>query len=215
MSLSGILLDGEMRRAGDRRIHGVVIGTVTNNQDEEKLGRIKVKFPWLSDEDESSWARIATPMAGKEQGIYFLPDVEDEVLVAFEQGDMRFPYVLGALWNGKAPPPLTNDDGKNNVRLIKSRSGHTIRLNDEQGKETIEINDKESKNSIVIDIAKNAITITSEKDITLAAPNGKISLNAKEIAIASSADTTINVQGNMEAIAKEETTIKGASINLN
>src|SRR5262245_31955279 len=112
------------------RIHGVVSGIVTNNQDPDKRGRVKLKFPWLSDTDESWWARIVSPMAGKERGVYFLPEVNDEVLVAFEHGDPRFPLVIGALWNTEDKPPFTNDDGKNNVRAIKSRSGHTITLGD-------------------------------------------------------------------------------------
>ena len=91
------------------RFFGVTLGLVTNNQDPEKLGRIKVKFPWLSDEDESNWARIITPMAGDDRGMFFLPEVDDEVLVAFEQGDMRFPFVLGSLWNGQDKPPETNE----------------------------------------------------------------------------------------------------------
>src|SRR5205085_2988322 len=126
-------------------ISGVVVGVVTNNQDDpDGLGRVKVKFPWLSNDEESFWARVAVPMAGKERGFYFLPEVEDEVLVAFEHGDPRFPYVLGSLWNGQDKPPEKND-GKNNVRVIKSRSGHVIRLNDEDGKEKIESIDKSGK----------------------------------------------------------------------
>ncbi|MCM0593896.1 MAG: phage baseplate assembly protein V [Gloeotrichia echinulata DEX184] len=128
MNFFEALIDGQRQEAIANRIFGVVIGIVTNNQDPEKFGRVKVKFPWLSDDDESYWARIATPMAGKQMGIYFLPEVNDEVLVIFEQGDVRFPYIIGSLWNGKDIPPLTNEDGKNNVRLIKSRSGHVIRL---------------------------------------------------------------------------------------
>ncbi|MDQ3855312.1 MAG: phage baseplate assembly protein V, partial [Chloroflexota bacterium] len=127
----------------------MVVGLVTNNQDPDGLGRVKVKFPWLSDEDESSWARIVTPMAGNDRGLYFLPEVDDEVLVAFEHGDVRFPYVLGALWNGKDKPPESNDDGRNDQRTIKSRSGHIIRLDD--GDEAkLEILDKTGNNSIVI-----------------------------------------------------------------
>ncbi|HEY9666693.1 MAG TPA: phage baseplate assembly protein V, partial [Coleofasciculaceae cyanobacterium] len=153
------LLSNPEERDVNQRIYGVVIGIVTNNQDPDKLGRVKVKFPWLSDADESYWARVATPMAGKDRGIYYLPELDDEVLVVFEHGDVRFPYVLGALWNGKDMPPADNGDGKNNLRVIKSRSGHVIRLNDEDGKETIEIIDKSGKNSLIFDTAKNAIAI--------------------------------------------------------
>lgn len=104
------------------RFYGVTIAVVTNIKDPDGVGRIKVKFPWLSGEDESAWARVLTPMAGEDRGFYFLPEVDDEVLVAFEHGDIAFPYILGSLWNGKDKPPLKNDDGKNNKRMIKSRS---------------------------------------------------------------------------------------------
>ena len=197
------------------RITGVVIGVVTNNKDEEGLGRVKVRFPWLSEADESHWARIATPMAGKGYGMYYLPEVDDEVLVAFEHGDLRFPYVLGALWNGQETPPATNDDGKNNVRLIKSRSGHLIRLNDEDGKETIEIVDKSAKNSITFDTATNTITITTAKDITLMAAQGTIKLEAQKIELKSSAETKIEAGAGLDLKACVTMNIKGALVNIN
>lgn len=200
---------------GQGAIYGVVIGIVTNNQDPEKLARVKVKFPWLSNEDESSWARIATPMAGKDRGSFFLPEVDDEVLVMFEHGNLQFPYILGALWNGKDTPPASNEDGKNNLRIIKSRSGHVIRLNDEDGKETIEIIDKSQKNSLIIDTAKNTINITTDKDITLSASQGTIKLDAQKIEIKSSADTKIESGAGMDIKANATTNIKGAIINLN
>ena len=203
----------EEARAG--RIYGAVVGVVTNNQDPDKLGRVKVKFPWLSSIDESSWARVAAPMAGKDRGAYFLPEVNDEVLVAFEHGDVRFPYVLGALWNGKDAPPVTNDDGKNNVRMIKSRSGHVVKLNDEDGKETIEIIDKSQKNSIVIDTANNTITVTSNKDITLSASQGTIKLDAQKVEISSSDATKLKSGSTMNVEASGTMTVKGATVNIN
>lgn len=215
MRFTDLLMDDDLHGALAARISGVAVGVVTNNQDPDKLGRVKVRFPWLSDEDESQWARIAAPMAGKERGIYFLPEVDDEVLVAFEHGDIRFPYVVGALWNGKDAPPAANDDGKNNIRLIKSRSGHVVKLNDEDGKETIEIIDKSEKNSIVIDTAKNTITITSDKDITLKAANGTITLDAKEVKTKSSAKSTIEAGSGMDVKASGTLNIKGATVNIN
>ena len=215
MSLFDALLDAEAREAASRRIIGVVVGLVTNNKDPEGLGRVKVKFPWLSDADESDWARVAAPMAGNDRGAYFLPEVDDEVLVAFEHGDARSPYVVGALWNGKDAPPAKNDDGKNNLRLIKSRSGHTIKLNDEDGKETIEILDKTKRNSIVIDTSENTITITSEKDITLSASKGAIKLDAQKIELKSSADTKIEAGDKMDVKSGATMTIKGATVNIN
>ncbi|MBW4631791.1 MAG: phage tail protein [Iphinoe sp. HA4291-MV1] len=215
MNFLDILIDTHAQNTMQDRIFGVVVGIVTNNQDPEKLGRVKVKFPWLSDTDESNWARIATPMTGKQKGIYFLPEINDEVLVIFEQGDVRFPYIIGGLWNGIDTPPETNADGKNNIRLIKSRSGHVIRLNDENGKETIEIIDKTNNNSLKFDTAQNTITITSAKDITLSAPKGTIKLDAQTIDIKSSTNTNINANTRIDITAKATTNIKGAMINLN
>jgi uncharacterized protein involved in type VI secretion and phage assembly len=157
--------------------YGVTIGLVTNNKDPDKLGRVKVKFPWLSEQEESNWARVLSPMAGAGRGFYFLPEVNDEVLVAFEHGQVEFPYVLGALWNGKDKPPGNNDDGKNNQRLIKSRSGHVIILDDTEGKEQIIIRDKTQKNEIVIDSKTNAMTIKVEQDLSIET-KGKISLKS-------------------------------------
>jgi uncharacterized protein involved in type VI secretion and phage assembly len=215
MSIYEILDSLAQQEARAGRIYGVVVGVVTNNQDPDGFGRVKVQFPWLSDVDESSWARIAAPMAGKARGFYFLPEVDDEVLVIFEHGDVRVPYVVGALWNGQDAPPLTNDDGKNNVRMIKSRSGHVLRLNDEDGKETIEIIDKDGKNSIVIDTAKNTITMTADKDITFKASNGTIKLDAQKVEISSSDATKLKAGSTMNVESSATMTVKGATVNIN
>jgi uncharacterized protein involved in type VI secretion and phage assembly len=199
------LLGGGARHDG--RIFGVVIGVVTNNQDKDGLGRVKVKFPWLSEDDESNWARIAAPMTGDKVGVCFLPEVDDEVLVVFEHGRVDRPFVLGSVWNGKKKPPVTNDDGNNDVRIIKSRSGLTIELNDKSGKEKITIGDKDGKNQVVIDVGKKAFTIRSDGDLTLEA-KGKISLVSKD------GDVEIKGQG-VTVDAKAEAAIKGKPVNLN
>jgi uncharacterized protein involved in type VI secretion and phage assembly len=182
--------------AGDR-IYGMVIGLVTNNQDPELMGRVKVRFPWLSDQDESNWARVLTPMAGNERGMFFLPEVDDEVLVAFEQGDVRFPFVLGALWNGQDKPPETNEDGENNKRFIKSRSGHVIALDDKDGDEKIEIIDNSGKNKIIISTNDNSITISADADISIASNSGTLKLSGSGIEINSQGDVQIEATGNM------------------
>jgi uncharacterized protein involved in type VI secretion and phage assembly len=210
MSLLDTLLAIDDRPAAPGRLFGLVIGLVTNNRDQDNLGRIKVRFPWLSDSEESYWARIAAP-----GGTYFLPEVDNEVLVAFEHGDPRFPYVLGVLANGKDQPVTTNSDGKNNLRMIKSRSGHIIKLNDEDGKETIEIVDKTGKNSVVIDSAKGTLTITTNKDITLSAAQGTITLDAQKIAVKSSDSTTIESKAGMDMKASGSLNLKGATVNIN
>jgi len=212
MSISGSLLDPIDEQG---KIYGVVVGVVTTTKDPEGLGRVKVKYPGLGKDAEGFWAGVASPMAGANRGIYFLPEVDDVVLVAFERGDVRFAYVIGCLWNGKQRPPVKNEDGKNDVRLIKSRSGHVIRLSDADGKEMIEIIDKSGKNSISIDTEKNTITIASEKNVSISAPKGTIKLDAKEIVIKSSTQTKIESGAGLDVKASAAMNIKGATVNIN
>ena len=169
---------------------GVSIGVVTNNKDPDHLGRVRLKFPWRDNNNESNWARIVTLTTEKNKGTYFLPEVGDEVLVTFDRGDLNQPYVLGALWNGKDNSPEETIDIKNNMRIIKSKSGHKIIFNDEQGsekveihskfghqiilddssgKEKIEIKDKDGGNYILIDSVQNKISVLSHMRISLEA----------------------------------------------
>ncbi len=229
MNLFDQLLAPPMQEA---HFFGVMIAIVTNNNDPDGLGRVKVKYPWLSDVDESNWARIATPMAGNERGFYFLPDVDDEVLVAFEHGRIEYPYVLGALWNGQDRPP-ENKEGKNNPDLytIRSRSGHIIRLDDTKDSEKIEIIAESGTDTIIIDAKANTIAIQSDKDLTIESKNGalKLSGNSVEIgaksggvkvtsdaAIELSATGDLKQSGNTaELKANAKLTIKGAVVNIN
>ena len=212
MSITDLLTEDRGRGS---KIFGVVVGIVTNNKDPDGLGRVKVKIPVLSGDDESHWARVVTFMGGKERGAFFLPEVDDEVLVTFEHGDLSSPYVIGALWNGVDKPPETNGDGKNNVRLIKSRSGHMIRLDDTDGAEKIEVIDRTGKNLISVDTASNTVTVNSDKDINLSAPNGTITIEAQDVAIKASASAKTESGAGMELNASGTMTIKGATVNIN
>lgn len=199
----------------DGRFYGVSIGIVTNNKDPDGLGRVKLKLPWMADDIESNWARIAAPMAGPQRGCYFLPEVDDEVLVAFQHGSPEFPYVLGGLWNGKDKPPASNSDGKNDVRVITSRSGHVIRLTDTDRDERIEIIDKSTKNSIVFSTKNNTITITADADIVVRSANGKLKLSGKGVEISSQADVKVESTGAMELKSNAVLNIKGQQVNIN
>jgi uncharacterized protein involved in type VI secretion and phage assembly len=212
MSITEILTE---QTKNSQKFYGIMVGIVTNNQDPEGLGRVKVKIPRLSGDDESNWARIATFMAGKDRGAFFLPEVDDEVLVAFECGDINMPYVIGALWNGVDKPFETNSDGKNDKRVIKSRSGHLIRLDDKDGAEKIEIIDKTGKNLITFDTRNNKIAIASDKDIELSAPKGKVTINAQDVEIKSSAATKVEAGAGMDLKASANMTIKGATVEIN
>lgn len=176
-----------------RRIHGVTAGIVTNNHDPQGLGRVKIKFRWLSEKNETDWVRMATLMAGPQRGSFFLPEVGDEVLVAFEHGDINYPFVIGVLWNGRDKPPETNQNNKNNIRMFRSRSGHELIFNDDSsghrekieihtrgghkivlddsaGEEKIEIVDKNGNNKISMDSVQNSVNIESAAKLTLKAP---------------------------------------------
>lgn len=217
--LSESLTDSSSR---DRsRTYGVFVSTVISNQDPQHLGRVLVKLPGRSDDEIGHWARMAVPMAGPERGIFFLPEEKDEVLIAFEEGKLECPYVLGGLWNGKDKPPAKNEDGTNNLRLIKSRSGHLVRFDDTDGSEKIEIIDRSGKNQIAIGIVadddkkRQVIAIQSSQDISLEAPQGTIELNAKNIELVSTAETKIKAKGMNLDGRPGDTNIKGKTINLN
>lgn len=218
------LFDASPRADRSGRIYGVVVGVVTNIEDEDHLGRVKVRFPWLSDADESNWARIATPMAGAQRGMFFLPEVDDEVLVVFEQGLVSRPFVIGALWNATDKPPVTSD-ADNNVRSITSRSGNVIEFSDNEGEGAkITIADKARGNTIVIDAKKSTVTITSAGDLAIKAEgnisietsSGDLVMKAKNITVEGSGNTAIKAtqQASMEASSGIAITCSaGVSVN--
>ncbi len=197
------------------RFLGVAIAIVTNNKDPDQLGRVKVKLPWIAENVESDWTRVVTPVAGAGRGIYWLPEVDDEVLVAFEHGRPDTLYVLGGLWNGKDKPPDSNDDGKNDRHTIKSRSGHVIRLTDKAGGEKIEIIDTSAKNSIVIDTKNNSVTITGDADVTVQSSNGKLKLAGRQVEISSQGAVKIEAKQNMDLQAQAQLNVKGQLVNIN
>jgi uncharacterized protein involved in type VI secretion and phage assembly len=199
----------------DGRCYGVVVGVVTNNKDPEGMHRVKVHFPWLGTQDESNWARVVTPMAGGGRGAYFLPEVDDEVLVAFEHGSLEHPCIIGALWNGKDSPPESNSDGQNDNRSITSRSGHVIRLCDRDGSEAIEIIDKSGNNRIRIQSQDNSVSIEAQADISITSQTGKVKIQAMGIELTSNMDVKIQAQTTLDATANAEVTIQGALVKVN
>jgi uncharacterized protein involved in type VI secretion and phage assembly len=122
------------------RWYGVYPALVSDVADPDKQGRIMVKLPWSPDtgnDEYAVWARLATLMGGSNRGSWFVPDVNDEVLVVFEGGDPRRPYVIGGLWNGSdAPPESMDGGGKNYKKVLRSRNGVKVTLDDKDGQET-------------------------------------------------------------------------------
>lgn len=211
--MNGILLDheGDGREAG--LIRGVSVGVVAQNKDPEGLGRVKIQFPWRENSDESHWARIAVPMAGKDRGVWFLPEVGDEVLVACDAERVEHPYVLGALWNGQEPPPETNSDGKNDIRKIRSRSGHEIIFDDgAQGRIDIHLKDNkrvrmDPDGILISDDKGNQIEIKSVPGTITIQSNAKLSIQSKVIDIKADASMTLQATGTL--------TIQGALVKIN
>lgn len=148
-----------------QRTAGVVVALVTDVEDPDGLGRVKVRFPWLADEPQSNWCRVASVLAGPEHGLYFAPEIDTEALVAFEHGDFSFPYIVGYLWNGDAVPPAAELQ----QRTIKSVSGNLIMLDDRDGEEGITLTDKHGNTIIMnkdgIEIKAKKITLTAETEL--------------------------------------------------
>lgn len=155
-----------------QRMRGVVIGLVTDVDDPEGLGRIRVSFPWMSDSNESDWARVATLLAGSELGAFFQPEIGDEALVAFEMDDLRRPYILGYLWSGENKPPETDP----NIRMLQTVSGHKLIFDDTGGSEQITLEDAGGSK---ITMNADGITIESSGDITIKGTNVTIEASAK------------------------------------
>lgn len=194
------------------RGNGVLVGVVTNLDDPESLGRVRVRLPNF-DNQNSYWARIASPMAGRGRGVLFRPEVDDEVLVCFEHGDPRRPYVLGGLWSSTDTPPSDGGKTANDWRSITSRSGHVLKFNDKDGSETIEIIDKSGSNSIVIDTSNNQITIKSGQTIKVEAPTVEVTgttgvtVKAPQIDLKSDGAMNISAGGNL--------TVRGSLVTIN
>jgi uncharacterized protein involved in type VI secretion and phage assembly len=195
-------------------IRGVSVGVVSQNQDPEGLGRVKIRFPWRENPDESHWARIAVLMAGKERGTWFLPEVGDEVLVACDAERIEHPYILGALWNGKEPPPETNSDGRNDIRKIRSRSGHEIIFDDgSQGR--IDIHLKDKKRQVLLDPDGILIKDDSGNEIEIKSLPGTITIKSKSKLSIQSQIIDIKADASMTLQATGTLTIQGALVKIN
>ena len=185
---------------------GLAIGIVTDNRDPAGRGRVKVRYPWLSSEHGSDWARVALPGAGADRGLCVLPEVNDEVLVGFEFGDVNYPYVLGGLWNGRDPMPHSGQAvvaAGVRQRLIRTRAGHEIVLDEEQG---IAITDRRG-NRVTIDSASDQITVEAHGNLLLKS-GGNLALEAK-------GQVSLSGQGLVVDGGAANVDITGLVINLN
>lgn len=186
------------------RMAGVVSARVVAHNDPRKMGRIQIKYDWM-DSDRTAWARMTTLYAGGGRGLMFMPEIGDEVLVAFEHGDPERPYVVGALWNGVDSAPrqgflddeamqavgnngtqVAADMARNDIKRIVTKSGNRIQLVDVEGKESIVVSTPGGQMIQLLDNCtetggRQMLCLTSPGDIVLNAPNGRIHFNSKLI----------------------------------
>jgi phage protein D len=189
---------------------GVVVGTVTDNTaDPDKAGRIKVKFPTLSQQDTSEWARLAGPGAGNGVGLHWTPEVNDEVLVAFEHGDLRHPVIVGGLWSKKNKPPVTTGADPVVSRMFKSKLGHTIEVSDGSSpdKKHIALALAGSESKLRMGADKTELTVASGKELTIKAGNAVIKVDSGGAVTIEGGNVTIEAKTG-------DLTLKGMNVNL-
>jgi uncharacterized protein involved in type VI secretion and phage assembly len=214
--------------AGDvrPRVDGVTLGVVTDVDDPLHLARVKVKLPWLSGQVESGWAQVASPWAGSRRGAYLVPEVDDQVVVAFRHGDVRHPIVLGCYWTASAPPPEA--DPRLERRGLTSKGGHALVLDDtpgagkvtvttaagttltldDTGAGQVTVGNRSGTVQIVLDLAQGAITLsTSTGNISLSAPAGKVSVQAAAFEVQST--------GPLQLQSSATVSVKGALVQVN
>ncbi len=199
---------------------GITVGIVTSLDDTEKQNRVKVRLLNRSDSmQETDFIRVMTPMAGKGFGLFAFPEVGDEVLVGFCDGDFTSPYVLGCLWNKNSAAPLTLEGGKNEVRTLQTKSGHKVVFNDgddpkgidlitstglslklDDKNNNITVSDKNGKNKLLIDVSKNEISVIADAKITLKAGSASVTIDGKGNAVNITSSGNVKISGQQVSI---------------
>ncbi|MGQ0778114.1 MAG: VgrG-related protein [Pseudonocardiales bacterium] len=231
------LAHGGHERNGARAVAGLSPAVVTDVRDPRKLGRVKVKFPWLAEDYASSWARTVQVSAGPQYGAMILPEVGDEVLVGFEQGDFDSPYVLGGLYNGKDAPATSpyelvdRNSGQVVARRLVSRTGHrlelvetaaadnAVRLVTGDDKYLLELDKKGTKVTVKSD---GTVLIEGNRGITIDAKTGPLELKGAQVSIKGTgavkvegATVSVNGQGSTELKASGVVTVQGSLVKIN
>jgi uncharacterized protein involved in type VI secretion and phage assembly len=206
------------------RWYGVFPALVTDIKDPDGQGRVKISLPWVPDTDGAKyevWARLATLMGGNDRGSWFVPDVNDEVLVAFEAGNPRRPYVVGCLWNGKDKPPASMDGGgKNNLKVLRSRNGVKITLDDSEGQEKMiletpggqKITMKDGPGAVeIVDSNGNSVKLESS-GITVTA-SAKVTINASQVEVSAGMVTVNAGMSKFSGVVQADTVICNSIIS--
>jgi uncharacterized protein involved in type VI secretion and phage assembly len=226
-----LLLQGEraLRQQAERlpegwggRWYGVAPATVIDIKDPDGHGRVQVTLPWAPDSGGGryeAWARVATLFAGKDRGSWFMPEVGDELLVAFEHGDPARPYVIGALWNGSDKPP-ESADSQNNKKVIKSRNGVTVTLDDSRGQEKLiletpgrqKVTLKDGPGAIEIEDSNGNSVKLEAAGITVTAA-AKVTVNASQVAVSAGMVTVDAGMSKFSGVVQADTVIANSVVS--
>jgi len=203
-----------------KKFYGVCTGRVINMLDPLMLGRVQVQLPFIDSLDLSPWARVASPMAGPLHGIYMIPNIGEEVLVAFEQGDVNAPYVLGSLWSAMSPPPLPSPVPQ--IRLIKTLAQNQIMITEVPPSIMIQV--MSTGQTILISPAgiqilsgTNVINLgppTGPPTIQVAAGSNVINMTPDGITITSAANLNVTAAGVLNLVGSV-VNITGGMVNIN
>jgi len=206
------------------RWYGVAPALVIDIKDPDNQGRVKVTLPWSIDAKGAryeGWARLATALAGNNRGTWLIPDVDDEVLVAFEQGDPRRPYVLGGLWNGRdAAPESMDGSGRNFKKVLRSRNGVKVTLDDQDGQEQLVLETpggqtitlKDGPGAVeVVDSNGNSVKLETA-GITVTA-SAKVTVNASQVAISAGMVTVDAGMSKFSGVVQADTVISNSVIS--
>jgi uncharacterized protein involved in type VI secretion and phage assembly len=219
-----LLLQSGAYSAVGGRLFGIYPALVSDIKDPDGTGRVKVTLPWSPDTGSDRyemWARVATLMGGNNRGSWFIPDTNDEVLVAFEAGDPRRPYVLGGLWNGSDSPPESMDSsGQNNKKVLRSRNGVKITLDDQDGQEQFiaetpggqKVTLKDGAGSIeIVDSNGNSVKLQSS-GVTVNA-SAKVTVTASLVSISASMLTVDASMSKFSGVVKADTVISNSVVS--
>jgi uncharacterized protein involved in type VI secretion and phage assembly len=219
-----MILDVRMPSGLGGRWYGAFPALVTDIVDPEGLGRVKIALPWSPDTAGAryeTWARLATFMAGNNRGSWFIPDVDDEVLIVFEGGDPRRPYVIGSLWNGKDSPPESMDGaGKNFKKVLRSRNGVKLTMDDTDGREQFiletpggqKLTLKDGPGAVeIVDSNGNSIKMEAS-GITITA-SAKVTINASQVAVSAGMVTVDAAMSKFSGVVQCDTMISNSVIS--
>lgn len=191
---------------------GLYSATVTNIVDPDRQGRVQVKLVMLDTKATLVWARLVTPHAGPDQGVEIFPDIDSEVVVAFQAGDMRAPYIVGSVWNSKAPPPVSADPA-NNKRLWKSRAKSLFEFDDTQGAEKVTLSTQSGHSLVMSNATRDVKLVHASGASIILTADGRVQIRANTVVdIAASMLNVHCATANFDGIVKCTTLIASSGV---